>query len=170
MSGAASKIGCARTSRYTPAVTIVAAWMSAETGVGPSIASGSHVCSGICADFATAPPRSPSATRFTVVSDMPSTFAKTAENSSAPVYQISSTAASAKVASPIAFITNAFFAAATASGRWCQKPISRYDASPTRPQPTSRSRKFPACTSRSIEKTKSDMYAKKRRSSSSPAM
>ena len=27
---------------YTPAVTIVAAWMSAETGVGPSIASGSQ--------------------------------------------------------------------------------------------------------------------------------
>ena len=31
-----------RTSRYTPAVTIVAAWMSADTGVGPSIASGSQ--------------------------------------------------------------------------------------------------------------------------------
>ena len=28
--------------RYTPAVTIVAAWMRAETGVGPAIASGSH--------------------------------------------------------------------------------------------------------------------------------
>ena len=27
---------------YTPAVTIVAAWISAETGVGPSIASGSQ--------------------------------------------------------------------------------------------------------------------------------
>jgi hypothetical protein len=31
---------------YTPAVTIVAAWISAETGVGPSIASGNQVCSG----------------------------------------------------------------------------------------------------------------------------
>ena len=27
---------------YTPAVTIVAAWMRADTGVGPSIASGSQ--------------------------------------------------------------------------------------------------------------------------------
>ena len=27
----------------TPATTIVAAWMSAETGVGPAMASGSHV-------------------------------------------------------------------------------------------------------------------------------
>ena len=30
----------------TPAVTIVAAWISAETGVGPAMASGSQVCSG----------------------------------------------------------------------------------------------------------------------------
>ena len=74
-----------------------------------------------------------------------------------PVSQMSSTSPSASVASPIAFITNAFFAAATASGLWCQNPISRYDARPTRPQPTSRRRKFPACTSMSIEKTKSDM-------------
>jgi hypothetical protein len=28
---------------YTPAVTIVAAWIRAETGVGPSIASGSQM-------------------------------------------------------------------------------------------------------------------------------
>ena len=35
---------------YNPAVTIVAAWISADTGVGPSIASGSQTKSGICAD------------------------------------------------------------------------------------------------------------------------
>ena len=40
-----------RHSRYTPAVTIVAAWMSADTGVGPSIASGSQLNSGIWADL-----------------------------------------------------------------------------------------------------------------------
>ena len=34
--------GLMRVSRNTPPVTIVAAWMSAETGVGPSIASGSQ--------------------------------------------------------------------------------------------------------------------------------
>jgi hypothetical protein len=34
---------------------MVAAWISAETGVGPSIASGSHVWSGSCADFPHAP-------------------------------------------------------------------------------------------------------------------
>jgi hypothetical protein len=31
-----------RATMYTPAVTIVAAWISAETGVGPAIASGSQ--------------------------------------------------------------------------------------------------------------------------------
>lgn len=31
-----------RAIRYTPAVTIVAAWIRAETGVGPSIASGNQ--------------------------------------------------------------------------------------------------------------------------------
>ncbi len=44
--------------RYTPAVTIVAAWIRAETGVGPSIAFASHVCSGNCADFPIAPIKS----------------------------------------------------------------------------------------------------------------
>ena len=39
----------------TPAVTIVAAWIRAETGVGPSIASGSQVCSRNCADLPIAP-------------------------------------------------------------------------------------------------------------------
>ena len=39
----------------TPAVTIVAAWISAETGVGPSMASGSQVCSRNCADLPMAP-------------------------------------------------------------------------------------------------------------------
>src|SRR5687768_1197619 len=32
-----------RAMRYTPAVTIVAAWISADTGVGPAIASGSQM-------------------------------------------------------------------------------------------------------------------------------
>ena len=40
------KRGNMRATRYTPATTIVAACMSADTGVGPSMASGSHMCSG----------------------------------------------------------------------------------------------------------------------------
>jgi hypothetical protein len=43
---------------YTPAVTMVAAWIRADTGVGPSIASGSQVKSGSCADLPHAPMKS----------------------------------------------------------------------------------------------------------------
>ena len=43
---------------YTPAETIVAAWIMALTGVGPSIASGSQTCSGHCADLPTVPMKS----------------------------------------------------------------------------------------------------------------
>ena len=52
---AAASIGFMRVIRKTPAVTIVAAWISADTGVGPSIASGSQMYSGIWADLPTAP-------------------------------------------------------------------------------------------------------------------
>src|SRR5579872_7250464 len=41
--------------KNTPAVTIVAACISADTGVGPSIASGNHVCKPTWADLPTAP-------------------------------------------------------------------------------------------------------------------
>ena len=100
-------------------MTIVAAWMRALTGVGPSIASGSHVWSGSCADFATAPPSSPSATRLTAqVPVSPPAQSNEDWNESEPVRWMSRKKASAIVASPIAFMMNAFFAAATACGRW----------------------------------------------------
>ena len=51
----AEKTGDMRTMRYTPAETMVAAWMRAETGVGPSMASGNHTCSGNWADLPIAP-------------------------------------------------------------------------------------------------------------------
>ena len=142
-------------------MTIVAAWISALTGVGPSIASGSQVWSGIWADFATAPPSRPSATSVTTVFDSPSTLPKTPSKSTrSGLLDQSRKIASAIVASPTAFMTNAFFAAAIAEGRSWWKPISRYDARPTRPQPASSSTRFPHWTRSSIEKTKIAMYAK----------
>src|SRR5207244_13174899 len=108
-----------RATMYTPAVTIVAAWISALTGVGPSIASGSHGWSGICADFATAPPSSPSAMRLInqwlllIWGRYRKLFSKFSE----PTFWMIRKKASAIVASPTAFITNAFFAAAIALGR-----------------------------------------------------
>src|SRR5512140_2844708 len=47
--------GNIRISRYTPAVTMVAAWIWAETGVGPAMASGSQTERGSWADFPAAP-------------------------------------------------------------------------------------------------------------------
>src|ERR1700722_2281775 len=44
-----------RATMKIPAVTMVAAWIKAEMGVGPSIESGSHTCSGTCADLPMAP-------------------------------------------------------------------------------------------------------------------
>ena len=45
---------------------MVAAWISAETGVGPSMASGSHACSGNWPDLPHAPSRSSSPIAVTV--------------------------------------------------------------------------------------------------------
>ena len=58
--------GFSRTSRYTPAVTMVAAWTMAETGVGPSMASGSQTYSGSWADLPAAASSSSSETAVAV--------------------------------------------------------------------------------------------------------
>src|SRR5829696_10575803 len=50
--------GLTRVIKNTPLVTIVAAWISADTGVGPAIASGSHTISGSCALLPHAPTKS----------------------------------------------------------------------------------------------------------------
>ena len=49
---------------------MVAAWISAETGVGPSIASGNQTCSGNCADFPAAPAKRPNANSVSTVEPM----------------------------------------------------------------------------------------------------
>ena len=41
-----SNSGDMRATMKIPAVTMVAAWIKADIGVGPSIESGSHTCSG----------------------------------------------------------------------------------------------------------------------------
>ena len=57
--------------RYTPAATMVAAWIRADTGVGPAIASGSHTCNGNCADLPTVPPNNRIAAIDTNSADTP---------------------------------------------------------------------------------------------------
>src|ERR1700730_16920338 len=53
--GEHSNSGDMRATMKMPAVTMVAAWINADIGVGPSIESGSHTCSGTCADLPIAP-------------------------------------------------------------------------------------------------------------------
>src|SRR5512144_3074276 len=55
VSGASENSVLQRAIMYTPAVTMVAAWISALTGVGPAMASGSQTYRGICADLPVAP-------------------------------------------------------------------------------------------------------------------
>ena len=62
-----SNSGHMRATMKMPAVTIVAAWISAEIGVGPSIESGSHTCSGTCALLPIAPMKRQM--QITVISD-----------------------------------------------------------------------------------------------------
>src|SRR3954462_7404416 len=50
--------GDMRATMKIPAVTMVAAWIIAEIGVGPSMESGSQTCSGTCADLPMAPTNS----------------------------------------------------------------------------------------------------------------
>ena len=157
--GASSNSGCMRAIRYTPAVTIVAAWISALTGVGPSIASGSHVCSGICADFANAPTSS-STQPGDEVALSPVREARAGRRGTSPrkssvwVCLKMKNVPSTSPASPTTLITNALIPARVAVVRRYQKEISRYDAAPTNAQPTISSRKLPASTSSSIENTK----------------
>ncbi len=53
--GASSNSGESRATMNTPAVTMVAAWINADTGVGPSMASGNQVCNRNWADLPIAP-------------------------------------------------------------------------------------------------------------------
>ena len=69
---------------------------------------------------------------------------------------------STRPTSPSTLMTNALMPAFVAVPRRYQKLMSMYDAAPTNAQPTMSSRKLPARTSSSIEKTKKFRYAKKR--------
>src|SRR5213593_2622394 len=85
------KSGYTRATRNTPAATIVAAWINALTGVGPSIASGNQTCSGNWADFPTAPQK---INRATIV-----------KNSESPANSDIRGAISAKTTEPVAIQT-----------------------------------------------------------------
>ena len=133
--GLASNIGDSRHTMNTPAVTMVAAWISAETGVGPSIASGSQVCSPNCADLPIAPTNNSkqivviTSTRAPrnekVAPAWPGTAARIASSETVPNTMNVAKIPSEKPKSPTRLTTNALIAAALALGLWYQNPINR---------------------------------------------
>src|SRR5688572_8680222 len=86
---------------YIPAVTMVAAWIKAETGVGPAIASGSQVYRGICADFPEAPTNNNKVMPVNTVADVPGAALKTVLKSVEPNCAIIQNTASKNPRSPI---------------------------------------------------------------------
>src|SRR6478752_5746480 len=95
---------------------MVAAWMSADTGVGPSIASSNHDCSGNCADLPQAASRSSSPMAVTVAVLASGAVSKTPENDTVPNAANMTMIATDRPMSPTRLTTNAFLAATAALG------------------------------------------------------
>ncbi len=112
----ASKSGRSRATKYTPAATMVAAWISAETGVGPAIASGSQVCSGNCADLPATPARSSSAITVGWPTDPPATAPRISVMRKEPASVASASRPIRKGTSPSLVTRKALREAARASG------------------------------------------------------
>ena len=110
------------------------------TGVGPSMASSSHDCSGTCADLPQAPSSNSSPITVAMVVPMRSAPALTSTKAEDPKVASISMIASDIPMSPTRLTTKAFLAAVAAVGLCCQKPMSRYDARPTPSQPRNRPR------------------------------
>ncbi len=110
---------------------MVAAWISAETGVGPSIASGSHTWSGICALLPQAPTNNSNATAV-ITPNWPSAswgfdpiLEAMSTKSSVPKAWNATIMPRIRPASPIRLTRKAFFPASAADCFLYQKPISR---------------------------------------------
>src|SRR6266568_1621179 len=161
--GASANSTPQRATRYTPAVTIVAAWIRAETGVGPCIASGSQVYRGSCADLPTQPQSSNSVIMVIAAPPAgraPGAAANTGPKSSEPVAWKIRNIATRNPTSPMRLTMNAFFPASALTFSLNQKPINTYEQSPTPSQPTNASGKLAPSTRISMKQTNRFRYAK----------
>src|SRR3569832_2549997 len=160
-----SNNGDMRVTMKIPAVTMVAAWINAEIGVGPSIESGNQTCRGNCADLPMAPMnRQMQATVNNIQSvngNVSCANASRLANTSVlfiePAYASSRPKPRIKPKSPTRLTRNAIMLAKIALGRVYQNPISRYDTSPTASQPKNSCRKLLLMTSISIEKVNNEI-------------
>src|SRR6185437_8769515 len=119
---------------------MVAAWIRALTGVGPSIASSNQDCSGNCADLPQAASSNINPMPRIVLRSAVDALLNTSLNANPPNVVYISITPTDRPMSPTRLTTNAFFAATAAEGLCCQNPISRYEARPTPSQPAYSSR------------------------------
>lgn len=126
-----SSNGWNRTSRKTPATTIVLEWSRADTGVGPSIADGSHGCRPNWADLPAAAITNPSrGISVILLSSM-----KICWRSHVLRWMVNHAMARINPISPIRLYRMACSAAVLASDREYHHPISRNDIIPTPSHP-----------------------------------
>ncbi len=115
-------------------MTIVAAWIRAETGVGPSMASGSHTCSGNWALLPIAPANTRRATTTSgiarvwpgaIIHSIDARMSRVAPSGRFSVFSQMAMIPSANPTSPTRLTMNAFLAASIADRLRYQKPMSR---------------------------------------------
>lgn len=126
-----SNKGWKRIRRNTPATTIVLEWSRAETGVGPSMADGSHGCKPNCADFPVAARISPISGRIVMLLSR----INICWNSHVLRLIANQAIAMIKPMSPIRLYRIACRAAVLASVRPCHQPMRRNDIIPTPSHP-----------------------------------
>jgi hypothetical protein len=158
--------------KKTPAVTIVAAWINADTGVGPSIASGNHVWRPIWADLPMAPINNKEQINVNTGKSYPKKTSvdltkkgangKTIWKSKDLNTKKIETIPIVKAKSATRFTTRALMAALFACKRVYQKLIKRYEQSPTPSQPRNKITKLSPVTNVNIKKVNNDKYDIKR--------
>ena len=126
----ASKMVWVLATRKTPAVTMVAAWIRADTGVGPAMASGSQTYSGNWALLPVQARNSSRAMAVTVPAASAPASPKTTSKSRLPVVAKIRNMASRKPTSPMRLARKAFLAAGGAHTSW----VSSGSPSTRRPQ------------------------------------
>ena len=106
---------------------MVAACISAETGVGPSMASGNQICNGNWEDLAMAPKNKPTPANVnTVPPNLPAAIpSKISEKTNVPNDEKISMMPMKKPMSPTRLVKNAFLAASEAESFSNQWPINR---------------------------------------------
>ena len=142
---------------------MVAAWIRADTGVGPAMASGSQVCSGNCADLPTTAAISASpANSRRVWGIFPATAAALIFSMSKvwPARKNVMVMPMSRPMSPVRVVKNAFRAASELGLSSHQWPINMNEQTPIPSQPSSSCSELAAVTMVNMEAVNSDRAAK----------